>query len=139
MFLLELRAIAARNDPSDTKLDPIFVFWSFLFGSGSDRFLIAATTANSRSGTSYRKDQHQEFARGVRHNTKSIPKQRSHIGSVWFFMAAGRPTGALLQKIRVVDVTNENVALYLLLLEVAFYAERRVTFVQQSLVNGPVR
>jgi len=58
---------------------------------------------------------------------------------VWFFMAAGGPTGALLQKIRVVDVTNENVALYLLLLEVAFYAERRVTFVQQSLVNGSMR
>ena len=54
-------------------------------------------------------------------------------------MAAGRPTGALLQKIRVVDITNENVPLYLLLLEVAFYAERRVTFVQQSLVNGSVR
>lgn len=54
-------------------------------------------------------------------------------------MAAGGPTRALLQKTRVIDVSNENVPLYFLLLEVAFYAERRVTFIQQALVNGSVR
>ena len=54
-------------------------------------------------------------------------------------MAARGPTRALLQKTRVVDVSNENVPLYFLLLEMTFYAKRRVTFIQQSLVNGPVR
>jgi hypothetical protein len=58
---------------------------------------------------------------------------------VWFFVAAGGPTRALLQKIRVVDVSDENVSLYFLLLEMAFYAERCVTFIQQSLVDGSVR
>jgi hypothetical protein len=50
-------------------------------------------------------------------------------------MAAGGPTRALLQKIRVIDVSDENVPLYFLLLEMAFYTKRRVTFVQQSLVD----
>jgi hypothetical protein len=54
-------------------------------------------------------------------------------------MAAGGPTRALLQKTRVIDVSNENVPLYLLLLEMAFYAECRVTLIQQSLVDGSVR
>ena len=54
-------------------------------------------------------------------------------------MAARGPTRALLQEIRVVDVSNENVSLYFLLLEMAFYAKRRVTFIQQSLVDGSVR
>lgn len=58
---------------------------------------------------------------------------------MWFFMAAGGPTRALLQEIRVVDVSDENVSLYFLLLEMAFYAERRVAFIQQALVNGSVR
>jgi hypothetical protein len=58
---------------------------------------------------------------------------------MWFFMAAGGPTGALLQEIRVVDVSNENVPLYFLLLEMAFYAERRVAFIQQALVDRSVR
>ena len=58
---------------------------------------------------------------------------------MWFFMAARGPTRALLQEIRVVDVSNENVSLYFLLLEMAFYAERRVAFIQQALVNGSVR
>jgi hypothetical protein len=53
-------------------------------------------------------------------------------------MAAGGPTRALLQKIRVVDVSNENVPGYFLLLEMALYAERRVAFVQQALVDGAV-
>ena len=54
-------------------------------------------------------------------------------------MAAGGPTRALLQEIRVVNVSNENVSLYFLLLEMAFYAKRRVAFIQQALVNGSVR
>ena len=54
-------------------------------------------------------------------------------------MAAGRPTRALLEEIRVIDVSNENVPRYFLLLEMAFYTKRRVAFVQQSLVDGPVR
>ena len=54
-------------------------------------------------------------------------------------MAAGGPTRALLQKIRVIDVSNENVSRYFLLLEMAFYAERRVAFIQQALVDGSVR
>ena len=58
---------------------------------------------------------------------------------MWFFMAAGGPTSALLQEIRVIDVSDENVPLYFLLLEMAFYAERRVAFIQQALVNGSVR
>jgi len=54
-------------------------------------------------------------------------------------MAAGRPTRALLQKIRVVDVSYENVPGRFLLLEMTFYAERCVTFIQQALVDGSVR
>jgi hypothetical protein len=58
---------------------------------------------------------------------------------MWFFMAAGGPTRALLQEIRVVDVPNENVPGYFLLLEMALYAQRRVTFVQQPLIDGSMR
>ena len=54
-------------------------------------------------------------------------------------MAARGPTRALLQKIRVIDVSNENVPVYFLLLEMALQTKRRVTFVQQSLVDGSVR
>ena len=56
-----------------------------------------------------------------------------------FFVAASRPTRSLLQEIRVIDVSDENVPGYLLLLEMAFQAKRRVAFVQQSLVDGAVR
>jgi uncharacterized membrane protein YbaN (DUF454 family) len=52
-----------------------------------------------------------------------------------FFMATSRPTRPLLQEVRVIDVSNENVPRYFLLLKMAFYAKRRVTFVQQSLVD----
>jgi hypothetical protein len=54
-------------------------------------------------------------------------------------MAAGGPTRALLQKIRVIDVADENVPGYFLLLKMALQTERRVPFVQQSLVDGTVR
>jgi hypothetical protein len=54
-------------------------------------------------------------------------------------MAAGRPTRALLQEIRVIDVSDENVSGYFLLLEMAFYAKRRIPFVQQALIDGSVR
>jgi len=54
-------------------------------------------------------------------------------------MAARRPTRPLLQKIRMVDVSNENVSGYFLLLEMAFYAKRRVALIQQALVDGAVR
>ena len=54
-------------------------------------------------------------------------------------MAAGGPTRALRQEIRVIDVSDENMPGHFLLLEMAFYAERRVAFVQQALVDGTVR
>ena len=54
-------------------------------------------------------------------------------------MAAGGPTRPLLQEIRVVDVSNENVSGYFLLLEMAFQTKRRVAFIQQALVDGAVR
>ena len=38
-----------------------------------------------------------------------------------------------------VDVANENVAWYLLLLEMAFQTQRRVPLIQQALVHGTVR
>jgi hypothetical protein len=50
-------------------------------------------------------------------------------------MAAGGPTRPLLQKIRVIDIPNENVPGYFLLLEMALQTQRRITFVQQSLVD----
>jgi hypothetical protein len=53
-------------------------------------------------------------------------------------MAPGGPTRPLLQKIRVIDVSNENVPRYFLLLEMALQTKRRVTFGQQSLVDGSV-
>ena len=54
-------------------------------------------------------------------------------------MAASRPTRSLLQEIRVIDVSDENVPGYFLLLEMAFQTERRIAFVQQALVHGAVR
>jgi hypothetical protein len=45
----------------------------------------------------------------------------------------------LLQETRVIDVSNENVAGYFLLLEMAFQAKRRVAFVEETLVDGAVR
>ena len=53
-------------------------------------------------------------------------------------MAPGGPTRPLLQKIRVIDISNENVPRYFLLLEMALQTQRRVTFGQQSLVDGSV-
>jgi hypothetical protein len=44
-------------------------------------------------------------------------------------MAAGGPTRALLQEIRVVDVSDENVPGCFLLLEMTFDAKRCVAFV----------
>ena len=54
-------------------------------------------------------------------------------------MAASGPTRPLLQEVRVIDVSNENVAGYFLLLEVALQTERRIAFIQQALVDGSVR
>lgn len=54
-------------------------------------------------------------------------------------MAAGGPTRALLQKIRVIHVSDENVPRYFLLLEVAFDTKGSVAFVQQALIYGAVR
>jgi hypothetical protein len=54
-------------------------------------------------------------------------------------MAASRPARSLLQKIRVIDVSDENVPGYFLLLEMAFQTERGVAFIQQALVDGAVR
>ena len=53
-------------------------------------------------------------------------------------MAAGGPTRPLLQKIRGIDVSNENVPRYFLLLEMAFDTKRSVALIQQALVNGAV-
>ena len=50
-------------------------------------------------------------------------------------MAARRPTRPLLQKVRVIDFSNENVPGYFLLLEMAFYTKRSVALIQQSLVD----
>ena len=57
---------------------------------------------------------------------------------MWFFVTTGGPTRSLLQKIRVIDISNENVPRYFLLLEMALQTQRRVTFGQQSLVDGSV-
>jgi hypothetical protein len=54
-------------------------------------------------------------------------------------MATSRPTRSLLQEARVIDVSNENVARYFLLLEMAFDTKRRVALIQQTLVDGAVR
>jgi len=54
-------------------------------------------------------------------------------------MAAGGPTRPLLEEIRVIDVSNENVSGYFLLLEMALYAKRRVAFIQQALIDRAVR
>jgi hypothetical protein len=54
-------------------------------------------------------------------------------------MAASRPTRPLLQEIRVIDVSDENMPGYFLLLEMTLYAEGRVAFVQQALIDGSVR
>ena len=54
-------------------------------------------------------------------------------------MAAGGPARALLQEIRVIDVSDENMPGYFLLLKMAFYAERSVAFIQQALIDGAVR
>jgi hypothetical protein len=53
-------------------------------------------------------------------------------------MAARRPTRPLLQEAGVIDVPNENVSRYFLLLEMAFNTKRSVALIQQALVNGAV-
>ena len=53
-------------------------------------------------------------------------------------MAAGGPTRPLLQEVRVIDVSNENVSGYFLLLEMALYTKRRVAFIQQALIDRAV-
>ena len=58
---------------------------------------------------------------------------------MWFFMAAGGPTRPLLQKIRVIDVSDENVPGYFLLLEMALQTKRRAAFGQQPLIDRAVR
>jgi len=50
-------------------------------------------------------------------------------------MAASRPARSLLQKIRMIDVSDENVPGDFLLLEVTFQTKRRVAFIQETLVN----
>jgi len=45
-------------------------------------------------------------------------------------MAARRPTRSLLQEAGVIDVSNENVPGYFLLLEVAFNTKRRIALIQ---------
>lgn len=54
-------------------------------------------------------------------------------------MAARRPTRSLLQEARVIDVSNENVSGYFLLLEMAFDTKRRVPLIQETLVDRAVR
>src|SRR6266536_1624387 len=61
--------------------------------------------------------------------SRSISKQRRHVGAVRFFMAARRPTRSLLQEVRVIDVSNKNVPGHFLLLEMAFQTKRRIAFV----------
>ena len=58
---------------------------------------------------------------------------------MWLFVAASRPTGALLQETAVIDVPDQNLSRLSLLLKVAFQAKRGVALVEQSLVNGAVR
>jgi hypothetical protein len=54
-------------------------------------------------------------------------------------MAARRPTRSLLQEVRVIDVSNENVPGYFLLLEMAFQTKRRIALIQQALIDRAVR
>ena len=54
-------------------------------------------------------------------------------------MAAGGPTRPLLQEIGMIDVSDENVSGYFLLLEMAFQTKRSVALIQQALVNRAVR
>ena len=54
-------------------------------------------------------------------------------------MAARGPTRPLLQEVRVIDVSNENVPGHCLLLEMAFQTKRRVALIQQALVHGAMR
>ena len=54
-------------------------------------------------------------------------------------MAASRPARSLLQETRVIDVSDENMPGCSLFLEMAFYTERGVAFVQQALIDGAVR
>jgi len=58
---------------------------------------------------------------------------------VRFFVAPGGPTRSLLQEIRVIDISNENVPRYFLLLKMAFQTKGGVAVVQQALIHGAVR
>jgi hypothetical protein len=69
VFLLELRPVAARYYAADAELDPVVVFFGLLFRGRSCCLAIARVTgADRRSGKDSRKNQHQESARGVRHD-----------------------------------------------------------------------
>jgi len=54
-------------------------------------------------------------------------------------MAAGRPAGALGQKVTVIDVADENLARCSLLLEMALQAERLIAGDQETLVDRAMR
>jgi hypothetical protein len=53
-------------------------------------------------------------------------------------MAASRPARPLRKEVRVIDISNENMAGYFLLLEMALKAESLVAFIEQSLVDRAV-
>jgi len=73
------------------------------------------------------------------HIGELVPEQWVHLRAVNGFVAARRPTRALRQEIIVIDISNKNMSGDLLLLEMAFQAERLVAFGKQSLVDGAVR
>jgi hypothetical protein len=51
VFLLELRAIAARDDSPNSQFDPVFVLFGLLFGRrGGYSFAIAGSAASPSGG-----------------------------------------------------------------------------------------
>src|SRR5262249_49406062 len=109
----------------------------FLYSSGCSSVAVAVIALSSvvpARTTAVAKVPAKTSTRNLREavfiTSRSISKQRRHVGAVRCFMATSRPTGSLLQEVRMIDVSNENVPGYFLLLEMAFYTKRRVAFVQ---------
>ena len=55
------------------------------------------------------------------------------------FVTAGRPTGSLGEEIVMVEISDQNLAVACLLLEVALQTECLIALGQHSLIDGAVR
>ena len=72
MFLFELRTVTAGDDSADRELDPVLVLFGLIFRRRSSYRFAIRSGADPSDGKTARKNQHQEFARGVHHRNQYL-------------------------------------------------------------------